>query len=47
MAHPEEVRSALIEGTLRAKKVAEETMLEVRKAMNITDYEEISNIKKI
>ena len=47
IAHPEEVKSALIEGTLRAKKVAEETMLEVRKAMNITGYEDIDNIKKL
>lgn len=43
--NPEKVRDALVEGTLRAKKVAQETMLEVRKAMNITDYEDIDNIR--
>ena len=39
-AHPELVRQALIEGTLRAKKIAEKTMLEVRDAMGITHYED-------
>ena len=43
-AHPEEVKKALIEGTSRARKVAQETILEVKDAMNITGYE---NIKKI
>lgn len=38
-AHPELVREALIEGTLRAKKVAEQTMRQVRDAMNISGYE--------
>jgi len=45
--HPEKVREAIINGTKRAKKTAEETMLEVRKAMKITGYEDIENIKKI
>jgi len=44
MAHPEEVKKALIEGTSRARKVAQETILEVKDAMNITGYE---NIKKL
>ena len=47
MAHPEEVKKALEEGTLRARKVAAETILEVRKAMNIDGYEDINNIKKL
>jgi tryptophanyl-tRNA synthetase len=38
-AHPELVREALIEGTLRAKKVAEQTMYQVRDAMKISGYE--------
>lgn len=38
-AHPELVREALIEGTLRAKKVAEQTMQQVRDAMKISGYE--------
>jgi len=47
VAHPEAVREALIEGTIKAKKVAANTMLEVREAMKITGYEDIENIKKI
>jgi len=47
MAHPNEVKNALIDGTLRAKKVAQETILEVKNAMNITGYEDIDNIKKL
>lgn len=39
-AHPELVREALIEGTIRAKAVAEETMQQVREAMKITKYED-------
>lgn len=39
--HPEEVRAALIEGTLRAKKIAGETIKEVKSAMNIDHYEDI------
>lgn len=39
--HPEEIKSALIEGTLRARKVAAETMVEVRSAMNINNYEQV------
>lgn len=39
-AHPELVRKALIEGTLKAKKVAEQTMQEVRDAMRISKYED-------
>ena len=46
-AHPEEIKNALVEGTLRAKKVARETVLEVKNAMNITNYENMDNIKKI
>ena len=46
IAHPNEVKKALVEGTSRAKKIAQETILEVKNAMNITDYESISNIKK-
>lgn len=46
-AHPEAVREALIEGTEKAKKVAAETMREVREAMKITGYEDIKNIKKV
>lgn len=46
-AHPEAVKEALIEGTIKAKKVAAETMLEVREAMKITGYEDIKNIKKV
>ena len=38
-SHPERVKEALIEGTKRAKKVAEETMKEVRSAMEIDNYE--------
>jgi tryptophanyl-tRNA synthetase len=47
MAHPESVREALIEGTKKAKKVAEETMMEVRDAMNITNYENIEEIRRV
>lgn len=39
-AHPELVRKALIEGSKKAKKVAEQTMQEVRDAMKITKYED-------
>ncbi|MCX6712771.1 MAG: tryptophan--tRNA ligase [Candidatus Vogelbacteria bacterium] len=42
-AHPEEVRSALLNGTARAKKIAEETMLRVREAMKIAHYEDLLN----
>jgi len=45
-AHPEAVRDALISGTEKAKKLAASTMLEVRNAMKITDYEDVKNIKK-
>ncbi len=37
--HPKEVKRALIEGTMRAKKIAEATMEEVRTVMEIADYE--------
>jgi len=46
LSHPEEVRSALIEGTERAKKIAKATITEVREAMKITGYEDIKNIQK-
>ena len=46
-SHPDEIKAALLNGTARAKKVAAETMLEVRRAMKITGYEDISNINKI
>ncbi len=36
--HPELVRKALIEGSLRAKEEASETMKEVKDAMKITNY---------
>lgn len=39
-SHPQEVKEALLEGTAREKKLAEETMNEVREAMKITRYEE-------
>jgi len=39
-AHPEEVKAALMEGTSRAKKIASETMAEVKSAMKIHNYEE-------
>jgi len=44
--HPEAVREALLGGTKKAKELAVATMLEVRKAMKITEYEDIINIKK-
>ncbi|MBI4297688.1 MAG: tryptophan--tRNA ligase [Chloroflexi bacterium] len=37
-SHREQVREALLEGTQRAKKVAEQTMAEVRAAMRIASY---------
>lgn len=46
-SHPEDVRDALVEGTLRAKKVAQATMLEVKNSINITNYENIETIRKI
>lgn len=39
-AHPTQVKDALIAGTDRARKIAEETMREVREAMRITRYAE-------
>lgn len=41
--HPEEVKDALLKGTGRAKKIAEETMKKVRGAMKIANYEEALN----
>lgn len=41
VAHPGEVKNALMESTLRAKKVAAETMAEVKSAMNIDNYEDV------
>jgi tryptophanyl-tRNA synthetase len=46
LSHPEEVRSALIEGTAKARKTAQATIIEVREAMKITGYEDIKNIQK-
>jgi len=46
LSRPEEVRSALLEGTERARKTAQATMAEVREAMRITNYENIKNIQK-
>ena len=46
LSHPEEVRQALIEGTERARKTAQATIAEVRKAMRITGYEDLENIQK-
>ncbi|MCK4781352.1 tryptophan--tRNA ligase [Candidatus Parcubacteria bacterium] len=40
-AHPEKVKEAIVQGTLRAKDIARETMKEVRKAMKITNYEDV------
>ena len=45
-AHPNEVKKALIEGTTRSRKLAQKTIAEVRNAMNISKYEDLSNIKK-
>ena len=39
-SHREQVRDALIEGTRRAKKTAEQTMADVREAMHIARYVE-------
>ena len=45
--HPEEIKSALTEGTLRAKKVAEKTIAEVKSVMNINKYENLlDNIRR-
>jgi tryptophanyl-tRNA synthetase len=41
--HPEEVKDALLKGTGRAKKIAEETMKKVRESMKIANYEEALN----
>jgi tryptophanyl-tRNA synthetase len=41
--HPEKVKDALLKGTGRAKKIAEETMKKVREAMKIANYEEALN----
>ena len=45
--NPEAVKKALLEGTEKARKIARETMLEVREAMKITGYEDINNIKRV
>lgn len=47
LSHPEKVKEALLAGTERARKIAKETIQEVREAMRITNYEEISNLPKI
>lgn len=46
-AHPKDVKEVLIEGTLRAKGIARETMLQVKDAMKIANYEDIKTIKRI
>ncbi len=46
IAHPEEVTKALLSGTARAKKIAEDTMNKVREAMKIKGYEDFININK-
>ncbi len=45
-AHPSEVKKALIDGTNRSRKIAQKTIAEVKNAMNISKYEDLSNIKK-
>ncbi len=45
-AHTEEIREAIVEGTKKAKLIAETTVSEVRGAMNILDYEDLNNIRK-
>lgn len=45
--HPAEIRKALINGTQRSREIAKKTITEVKKAMNISDYEDLKNIKKI
>lgn len=44
--HPAEIKKALLEGTERSRKIAKKVMAEVKKAMNISQYEDLSNIKK-
>lgn len=46
-AHPEKVQHALEDGTARAKKEAEATMMEVRDAMRISKYSELGQIRKV
>jgi len=45
-SHPAEVKKALIEGTTRSRILAQKTITEVKNAMNISKYEDLSNIKK-
>lgn len=45
--HPLDVQQALLEGTKKARLKATAIMLEVKKAMRITKYEDIDKIKKI
>ena len=45
-ARPEDIKKALVEGTSRARKIAQATMLEVKNALNITNYEDIETVKK-
>lgn len=47
MTHPEKISNALIDGTLRARKISQATILEVKNVMNITGYEDINNIRNI
>ena len=44
--HPTEIKKALLEGTERSRKTAKKVIVEVKKAMNISQYEDLSNIKK-
>ncbi|MFH1030259.1 MAG: tryptophan--tRNA ligase [bacterium] len=45
--HLEDIEKALIEGTSRARIVAKATMIEVKNALNIRNYEDIETIKKV
>jgi tryptophanyl-tRNA synthetase len=45
-SHPNEIKKALIEGTERSRNIAKKIIIEVKNAMNISKYEDLSNIKK-
>ena len=47
LSQPEKIKEALLAGTERARKIAQRTILEVREAMKITNYEDIANLPKI
>lgn len=46
LSSPQKISQALLAGTERARKIASKTVLEVREAMGITDYENIKNLIK-